>query len=349
MASDMVISGASFNPLTDMKYTKPKVNSVGGRSVGIINSKTSTVLNLSSPLMLTWGVQEFTDDKTGKVSYDLALQFPNEGFETPATKKFITNMATFEKKIKEDAILNSKEWFSKPKMTADAVDALWTPVLKYPKNKETLEADMTRAPTLKVKLPLWDGKFQCEIYDTNGTMMYPDAKSPNTPVDLITKGMNIVAIIQCGGLWFANGKFGCTWRLFQTVVQPKPSLKGRCLIACSPAVKQALVTAAATPSMASDETGLTIEEDSDYEADPEPEDVPVPVAVAVVAPAPVAAVAPAKIKVKSAPAPAPAPAPVPAPVPAAAAPEPTVEETAPLIPAAQAPVVIKKKVVRKKE
>ena len=160
MASDMVISGAAFNPQTDMKYSKPKVNSLGGRSVGIVNSKTSTVLNLSSPLMLTWGVQSFTDEKTGKVSFDLALQFPNEGFETPAAKKFLANMMAFEKRIKEDAITNSKEWFSKPKMTADAVEALFTPILKYPKNKDTLEADLTRAPTIKVKLPYWDGEWK---------------------------------------------------------------------------------------------------------------------------------------------------------------------------------------------
>lgn len=228
----MVIPGASFNPLTDMKYTKPKVNSVGGRSVGIVNAKTSTVLNLSSPLMLTWGVNDFTDDKTGKVSYDLALQFPNEGFETPATKKFIANMAVFEKKIKEDAIANSKEWFSKPKMTADAVDALWTPVLKYPKNKDTLEADMTRAPTLKVKLPFWDNTWkELELYDTDMQPIFPDPMNPAlSPKDLIAKGSHIAVSIQCGGIWFANGKFGVTWKLFQAIVKPKMSLKGKCHI-----------------------------------------------------------------------------------------------------------------------
>lgn len=228
----MVIPGASFNPLTDMKYTKPKVNSVGGRSVGIVNAKTSTVLNLSSPLMLTWGVNDFTDDKTGKVSYDLALQFPNEGFETPATKKFIANMAAFEKKIKEDAIANSKEWFSKPKMTADAVDALWTPVLKYPKNKDTLEADMTRAPTLKVKLPFWDNTWkELELYDTDMQPIFPDPMNPAlSPKDLIAKGSHIAVSIQCGGIWFANGKFGVTWKLFQAIVKPKMSLKGKCHI-----------------------------------------------------------------------------------------------------------------------
>lgn len=231
-SSDMVISGASFNPHTDMKYTKPKVNTVGGRSVGIVNSKTSTVLNLSSPLMLTWGVQDFTDDKTGKVSYDLALQFPNEGFETPATQKFLANMTALEKKIKDDAIVNSKEWFSKPKMTSDAVDALWTPILKYPKNKDTLEADMTRAPTLKVKLPFWDGAWkELELYDVDMRPVFPDPSNPSlSPKDLIAKGSNIAVSIQCGGIWFANGKFGVTWKLFQAIVKPKMSLKGKCHI-----------------------------------------------------------------------------------------------------------------------
>jgi len=228
----MVIAGASFNPASDMKYTKPKVNSLGGRSVGIVNSKTSTVLNLSSPLMLTWGVQSFTDDKSGKVSYDLALQFPNEGFETPATKKFLDNMSAFEKKIKEDAITNSKEWFSKPKMTSDAVDALWTPILKYPKNKDTLEADMSRAPTIKVKLPFWEGTWKdLELYDTDMRPVFPDPMNPAlSPQDLIAKGSHIAVSIQCGGIWFANGKFGVTWKLFQAIVKPKMSLKGKCHI-----------------------------------------------------------------------------------------------------------------------
>lgn len=257
MASEMVIPGASFNPHTDMKYTKPKVNSVGGRSVGIVNTKTSTVLNLSSPLMLTWGVQDFTDDKTGKVSYDLALQFPNEGFETPATKKFITNMAAFEKKIKDDAIANSKEWFSKPKMNPDAVDALWTPVLKYPKNKDTLEADTSRAPTLKVKLPYWDNTWkELELYDTDMSPIFPDPMNPAlSPKDLIAKGSHIAVSIQCGGIWFANGKFGVTWKLFQAIVKPKMSLKGKCHIKLDDDEKTKIVSQVVPTDVDGDEEG----------------------------------------------------------------------------------------------
>jgi hypothetical protein len=281
MASDMVIPGASFNPASDMKYTKPKVNSVGGRSVGIVNSKTSTVLNLSSPLMLTWGVQDFTDEKTGKVTYDLALQFPNDGFETPATKKFLANIAAFEKRIKEDAITNSKEWFSKPKMTSDAVDALWTPILKYPKNKDTLEADTTRAPTLKVKLPFWDGAWkELELYDVDMQPIFPDASNPSlSPKDLIAKGSHIAVSIQCGGIWFANGKFGVTWKLFQAIVKPKMSLKGRCHIRLDEEEKTKIVSQVVPTDVDGDADGgehdhdnvsAIIEDDEDEPATPAP-------------------------------------------------------------------------------
>ncbi len=286
MASEMVISGASFNPLTDMKYTKPKVNSVGGRSVGIVNSKTSTVLNLSSPLMLTWGVNDFTDDKTGKVSYDLALQFPNEGFETPATKKFIANMAVFEKKIKEDAITNSKEWFSKPKMTADAVDALWTPVLKYPKNKDTLEADMSRAPTLKVKLPFWDNTWkELELYDVDMSPIFPDPMNPAlSPKDLIAKGSHIAVSIQCGGIWFANGKFGVTWKLFQAIVKPKMSLKGKCHIKLDDDEKTKIVAQVIPTDVDGDADGGDHDNVSAIIEDDDEDEVATPAPVRVAAP-----------------------------------------------------------------
>ena len=278
-ASDMVIPGASFNPATDMKYSKPKVNSLGGRSVGIVNAKTSTVLNLSSPLMLTWGVQSFTDDKSGKVSYDLALQFPSDGYETPAAKKFLANMMAFEKKIKDDAITNSKEWFSKPKMTSDAVDALFTPILKYPKNKDTLEADTSRAPTIKVKLPYWDGEWkELELYDVDMRPIFPDPTNPSlSPKDLIAKGSNIAVSIQCGGIWFANGKFGVTWKLFQAIVKPKMTLKGKCHIRLDDDEKTKIVSQVVATDVdgdgdedGGDMVSATIEDSDDESSTPAP-------------------------------------------------------------------------------
>ena len=179
-------------------------------------------------------------------------------------------------------------------MTPEVIEALWTPMLKYPKDQATGEPDVTKAPTLKVKMPCWEGKFDCEIYDPAGNMLFPDLRSGATPIELIPKGVNIVAIIQCGGLWFANGKFGCTWRLFQAVVQPKPSMKGKCLISVSAdltPVAAAVVSSMTSPPQANDDDEQCVEVQEDEEEE-EQDDAPAVVEAPVPVPAPVVAAAP---------------------------------------------------------
>lgn len=278
-AETYIANGLTFN-ISDLDITAPKLNKSGGKSANLLYkpTKKSLYVNMQVPI-LTWGAQMFKDPQSGKETYDLALQFPRNDYSSPETDVLLAKFIALEAMIKAEAVKNCMAWFNK-KMTPELVEAAWTPMLKYTKDKETGEPDLTKTPTLKLKLPQYDGKFNCEIYDPNGVMLYPNAKTTDTPVELIPKGVNIIAIIQCGGLWFANKAFGCTWRLFQAVVQPKPSLKGRCLIAVTPATKSALVSATT-----SDESCVTIEDDenSDCEAEPE-EPVPAPAPVVVAAP-----------------------------------------------------------------
>jgi len=219
-----------MNPDTDVKYAKVKVNNSGGKSVGILNAATNSVLNIQTPLMLTWGVNENVDKKTGEVqSYSMALQFPSDEYKTPSVSKFFAAIQAFEAKIKRDAITNSKEWFGKA-MSAEVIGAIFNPVLSYSKNPQTGEPDLSKNPTLRVKLPFYDGEWKgIEIYDSNSIALFPNAEG-KTPKDLITKGSDAALIITCGGLWFAGGSFGVTWRLVQAVLKPKPSLSGRCHI-----------------------------------------------------------------------------------------------------------------------
>ena len=315
-AETSIANGMTFK-ISDINIMAPKLNKSGGKSANIIYipSKKGLYVNMQVPI-LTWGASCFKDPQSGKETYDLALQFPRKDFSTPETDVLLANFQELERYIKAEAVKNCMAWFNK-KMTPELVDAAWTPMLKYSKDPNTGEPDMTKSPTLKIKLPKYDGKpFDCEIYDPAGTMLFPDAQSDASPLELIPKGINIVAIIQCGGLWFANKAFGVTWRLFQAVVQPKPSMKGRCLISISPDTKAAMV--AATSAAAANEVGLVIEDDSDAEE----EEVSAPV---VAAPVPVVAPAPVAVVV----------APVVVAAPAAAAPA--------------EPAAVKKKIVRKKE
>jgi hypothetical protein len=228
-ANKMIIAGVDFNASTDYNYTKPKINSSGGKSIGIINKESMKGLYLSTPLMLTWGVNENDFDGSGKKSYDMSLQFPKEEYNNDTVQKFLDNMIAFENKLKEDAMNNSKEWMNKAKMSPDVIDALWTPMIKYPKDQSTGEFDRTRAPTIRIKFPVWDGEWKCELYDMEQQLIFPN-DTGLFPTDLIGKATNVATVIQCGGLWFANGKFGITWKLVQAVVKPKQSMLGKCFI-----------------------------------------------------------------------------------------------------------------------
>lgn len=245
MSSKTILSGVDFTPSTDIKYSKPKVDARGGKSVGIVNTAVNSATYISTPLMLTWGVNKYVDEGNGKVSYDMALQFPNEEYARDDTTSFLNNMIEFENMIKTDATKNAKEWFGKAKMSEDAIDALWTPMLKYPKDKNTLERDLERAPTLKIKIPFWEGEWRTELYDMDQKAIFPDPDGSNvTPQDLIGKGAHVAVVIQCGGLWFANGKFGVTWKLLQGVVKPKETMRGKCHIMLSNEDKERMTASA---------------------------------------------------------------------------------------------------------
>ena len=240
-----ILSGVDFDVATDLTFTKAKVNANGRKQVGILNSKSKKGVYMSTPLMLTWGVNEYVDDKTGSKSYDMALQFPNDEYNNPDCVTFLKNMQDLEKRLKSDAITNSKEWLNKAKMTPDAVDALWTPMLRYPKDKETGEFDYSRAPTLKVKVPYWEGEFKnVELYDDNGEQLFPN-ENDTTPSDFVTKASHVATIVSCGGIWVANGKFGVTWRLFQAVVKPRATLAGKCHITLTPKDKETMCASVA--------------------------------------------------------------------------------------------------------
>ena len=266
----MIVEGSAFNASTDITYTKPKINASGGKNVGILNTTSKKSTYLSTPLLMTWGVNEWVDDKTGRKSYDLSLQFPREqdsNFSND-TKLFLKNLSDLENKIKADAIANSKEWMNKTKLSEEVVDALWTPMLKYPKNQETGDFDYSRAPTLRVKIPYYDDKFGVELYDMNEQQLFPDMEDDNTtPLTLIQKSQNIAIVIQNGGIWFANGKFGTTWKLVQGVVQPRASLRGKCHIKLDSASKERMATATASSDVDDDEEETAVA-DSDEEDEP---------------------------------------------------------------------------------
>jgi len=289
--ADTIVDGTQFNP-NNIRYSAPKANASGGKSVNILNNATKSGLRLATPLMLTWGASDFE----GNEKFEMALQFPSEEYKTDDTSAFLGVMSQFEQKIKDDALTYSKDWFGKAHKSADVVDALFTPMLKYSKNKETGEFDKNKPPALRVKIPKWEGVWKCEVYDEDENKLFPNPANPCvTPLDFLQKGVNIACVLQCGGLWFANGKFGITWKLIQAVgAKQKTSLSGKCLIKLKSSDKDK-IKAAPEPDEDADEATALVE-DSDEEDDEQEEVVAAPVPVPV--PVPVAVAPPAAVEEK---------------------------------------------------
>jgi len=247
--AETIVDGTNFN-VENIRYSAPKAGGSGGKSVNILNKSTNSGLRVSTPLLLTWGASDFVDAATGKGNgkYEMSLQFPSDEYKNADTAAFLQTMMEFENKIKQDAITNSKEWFGKVHKNAEVINALWTPMLKYSKDKFTGEPDLTKSPVLRVKLPFWEGVWKCEIYDEDDNKLFPNISNPTlTPLDFIQKGTNVAILMQCGGLWFANGKFGMTWKLIQAMTQkPRASLTGKCFIKLKAGDKEKLKTSVAS-------------------------------------------------------------------------------------------------------
>jgi hypothetical protein len=229
----LFLNGATDDLSTSINLGTPKVNAAGGKNIPIFNKIARNGLKVETPMMLTWGINENQFDGSDKKSYDMSLQFPSAEYLREDTSAFLENMKKLDTYIKEQACLNSKAWFGKVQ-SAEVVDAFWTPILKYPKDKSTGEPDHSKSPTLRVKIPFWDGQFKCEIYNVQRELIFPKA---NTNIlDVVPKGSEVKVMLQCGGIWFAGGKFGVTWKPYQMIVKPKHQmLPGVCHISVNEA------------------------------------------------------------------------------------------------------------------
>ena len=234
-SSPIVVSVNDWTP-SSVRYMQPKVNDRGAKSINIISTQTNRALHLSTPLMMTWGISDYTDEKTGESDgkFTISLNFPNDQYKTQATTNFLDKLKEFENQILDDAVKNAEVWFGE-EMTREVAKHTFFPFIKYSKDKNTKKIDYSKPPSIRAKVPNYDGRWAVEIYDTEQNLIFPCDNDRLTPQDFITKMSNVACIIQCGGLWFGGKGWGVTWKLNQCVVKPQQvvSVYGKCHIQLS--------------------------------------------------------------------------------------------------------------------
>ena len=220
--TDSIIDGTNINTNV-FSYSAPKAHASGGKVVNLYNKNFRESLTISTPLILTWGAQEGMDQQknpTGK--YTMSLQFPNTEYPNADCQAFLSSMRALEAKVKADAMTYSKEWFGKTITSPEVMEEKFNVMLRHPKKeKGSIEVDENKPPTLTVKIPCWKGVWQPEIYDEEGEPLFVKGKSaPHvSPLEFLKPKTHVICLIQCGGLWFVNGKVSITWNLKQAIVQ----------------------------------------------------------------------------------------------------------------------------------
>jgi len=241
MSNNAIVDGTNID-LSVFSYSAPKANPAGGKVVNLYNKHAKESLTIAVPLMGSWGAQESkevvgkgADGKpitkgTGK--YTMSLQFSKGQYTTPDADKFLEQMKLVEQKIKQDAMTYSKEWFGKEIKSMDVMDEKISPMLKYPKIKGTEERNLDEPPSLTLKLPCWKDVWQTSVFDEDYNQLYVKGKTELgvTPLDFLVNTskapIQVIALIQCGGLWFVGSpaKVSVTWNLKQVIVRkPKTS------------------------------------------------------------------------------------------------------------------------------
>jgi hypothetical protein len=233
--TDSIIDGTNIDTNV-FSYSAPKAHASGGKVVNLYNKHFKESLTLSTPLILTWGAQEGQEQGTGKPTgkWTMALQFPSTEYTNPDAEAFLKSMKALEQKVKADAMVYSKEWFGKEIKSAEVIDEKFNVMLRHPKkSRGSAEVDETRPPTLTVKIPQWSGVWKSEIYDEDGEPLYINGKVNThlSPLEFLKPKTHVICLLQCGGLWFVNGKISITWNLKQAIVQkPKQSMEGTCFL-----------------------------------------------------------------------------------------------------------------------
>jgi len=241
-AKPVVLSTADWSP-SAIKYMAPKVSDRGAKSVNLISTQSNRSLHITTPLMMTWGIADFVDSATGESDgkFSISLNFPNDEYRGPATDMFLQKLKDFENQILDDAVKNSELWWGE-EMSREVAKHTFFPFLKYSKNKDTKKIDPSKPPSIRAKVPCYNGRWGVEIYDTRNNTLFPCSNENLTPMDFVPKLSSVACVLQCGGIWIGGKGWGLTWKLIQCVVKPREvvSVYGKCHIQLSSEDREAL-------------------------------------------------------------------------------------------------------------
>lgn len=198
--------------VSQIKFGGVRTMDNGGKLVQMGYEGKSRFVIQTPEMRAPFGINTY-EPAEGPVKHSLDLSF--QGADTrPTVETFLKVLKDMDELIVQTAFENCNLWFRKKYNSIDIVKALYSPMVKYSKDKDTGEESDKYAPTVKLNLPQKDDKLSINCYDKNAKLI-DLLQVPNK-----AKGSSVTAIVQLGSIWLAGGKFGCTPRVVQLQVIP---------------------------------------------------------------------------------------------------------------------------------
>lgn len=214
MSCNNVLLAKNVN-VSKLKFSEPKTLTNQSRTVYV--NYEGDKLTIQTPLQrLPYGIGDWNEtNNAGKKAedsikkYDLHASFTDLE-SNPKMKSLLDKMREIEARIVDEAYANRVSWLQDDyEGSKKLVEKLFVPIIKVDKDKDTKKVVGKYPPTMKLKLP-YDNRNDCFSFDAqtmDGESL--DFKSVMTNL----KGSKARLIIQLSGLWFAGGRYGCTWKV----------------------------------------------------------------------------------------------------------------------------------------
>jgi hypothetical protein len=208
MATTSIVRSSDIS-VEDISFSKQVKTLESGYKMVWVTYKNAPLIIQLPKMKAPFGLGKWTDEKGVVEKYSLDLSFAGKDSNEKLQATYDMFHA-LDEKVVDAALENSVEWFKKRYTSKEVMEALYTPIVKQPK-------DDKYAPT--IKLPMKEtagGDFVCKVFDTN--------RSEINMKEIDCKGSDVQAIVQCSHVWIAGGKCGVSWKVSQLKVQPRPAL-----------------------------------------------------------------------------------------------------------------------------
>ena len=228
--SSPIVQPSTFS-VSKVSISTPKVLDSGAK-LAYVNYGDARSLVIQTPsLPSPFGLNVFDKNGPPKYSLDLALRGYNGATPNPKVKAFYDALSALDEHMIDLGVKNSRLWF-KSDMKREIVQAFYTPCVKFGRDKEGNQTPYPPNVKLQLRRTRDGAGFETEFYDEK-SKTNPNAKPlKDVPVEeMLVKKVEVTALMQCTGVWFAGGKYGLSWKAVQVRLDSVPAgLRGNAFV-----------------------------------------------------------------------------------------------------------------------